>query len=151
MYCHCGSMLPFDKEAMVKIESCMADQTVQSLGRFTCIHVKCIVIVAAGCRLTRREWWRRPHSWSSCTKQKAWARTEFSSSCHLPGRASKRLSMIFCHHPVVFLFEFHVAVLSVQVSCSNISCGNILRYSCCRLCINQKLEINSLVFNMNQT
>ena len=45
-----------DKEAMVKIESCMADQTVQSLGRFTFVSDQCIVIVVTGCPLTRRPW-----------------------------------------------------------------------------------------------
>ena len=49
--------LSFDKGAMVKIKGFKADQTVESLGRFT-FCVNCLIIVVAGCLLTRRPWWR---------------------------------------------------------------------------------------------
>ena len=59
--------LSFDKGAIVKIKGFKADQTVESLGihlvmemlmhKFT-FYVKCLIIVVAGCLLTRRPWWR---------------------------------------------------------------------------------------------
>ena len=63
--------LPFDKGAMVKIECCMSDQTVQSLGKFTFML-----------NVLSSLWWqavvwkgghgdgedKRLHGWSDCTK-----------------------------------------------------------------------------------